>query len=423
MQLPFQGAQYKMTTMQPICINENEKNLLSQWKGGKRTMIGTSNGMAVDSQQRELKKPSNNELMSAATLCTSSPNTIEDSENPGSAGIQECPSAKQYSCKFQIKRPMSCRRSSRSTIHESSSSSPTYSELTELASKSSLGQTLSSSKILRPKSPSTPAQPLLNRGSLLHYTFFEDDTSKLVARCSTSTPEPTSNDDQNERICDTVTLTLSIPCINSHDLIVDGTNKLGSGAYGTVFKSTWLGKYVAVEQIECHENGFNVHALREIAVHEKLRHENIVSLMAYCLHDSYCYFIMEYVDGVDLRTLLFTPKKVAEKGLIIDKISETYLIVQLIQAFTYSHAFDYTHRDIEPENIMVRKDWTLKLCDFGSSEPLSDLPDTLKSYAQSKDVGRLMCSPPKLQLHNANATAKSDVWSCACVISEIYAKQ
>jgi serine/threonine protein kinase len=69
------------------------------------------------------------------------------------------------------------------------------------------------------------------------------------------------------------------------------------------------------------------------------------------------YFIMEYVDGVNLRRLLDTGKLAPEAALAI--------VPQICEALQYAHDHGIVHRDIKPENILLDKDGRVKIADFG----------------------------------------------------------
>jgi serine/threonine protein kinase/protein involved in polysaccharide export with SLBB domain len=69
------------------------------------------------------------------------------------------------------------------------------------------------------------------------------------------------------------------------------------------------------------------------------------------------YFIMEYVDGVNLRRLLDSQKLSPEQALAI--------VPQICDALQYAHDHGVVHRDIKPENILIDKNGAVKIADFG----------------------------------------------------------
>src|SRR5580692_7107468 len=99
---------------------------------------------------------------------------------------------------------------------------------------------------------------------------------------------------------------------------------------------------------------------REAQAVAKLRHENIVEIFDYAAHDADCYIVTEFIDGQTLKQLI-TDRPIAfpEIGAMI--------ILQACRALSHAHAAGILHRDVKPENIMVRSDGVVKLMDFGIS--------------------------------------------------------
>lgn len=110
-----------------------------------------------------------------------------------------------------------------------------------------------------------------------------------------------------------------------------------------------------------------VHQLRrEVEIHSRCKHSNIVECFCYFSDDERVYLVLEYCNG---RTLL---DKIRKSGRLSEEQTRGYL-QQLVAALTYlreGKAVPIIHRDIKPENILFQKDKTtkketLKLADFG----------------------------------------------------------
>src|SRR5262245_50497095 len=100
---------------------------------------------------------------------------------------------------------------------------------------------------------------------------------------------------------------------------------------------------------------------REAQAVAKLRHENILEIFDYAAKaDSEAYIITEFIDGLTLKQFV-TDRPVAfpEIGAMI--------ILQVARALAHAHAGGILHRDVKPENIMIRSDGVVKLMDFGIS--------------------------------------------------------
>ncbi len=100
---------------------------------------------------------------------------------------------------------------------------------------------------------------------------------------------------------------------------------------------------------------------REAQAVAKLRHENILEIFDYAAKpDSEAYIVTEFIDGQTLKQVI-TDRPIAfpEIGAMI--------ILQVGRALAHAHAHGILHRDVKPENIMIRSDGVVKLMDFGIS--------------------------------------------------------
>ena len=96
----------------------------------------------------------------------------------------------------------------------------------------------------------------------------------------------------------------------------------------------------------------------------KFKHPNIVRVMSVFQENNTAYMVMEFEEGEELRTYLKKPGVVTEKRL-------KELIVPISQGLTEVHRHGFIHRDIKPANILVRRDGTPVLLDFGSARNAS----------------------------------------------------
>ncbi len=87
-------------------------------------------------------------------------------------------------------------------------------------------------------------------------------------------------------------------------------------------------------------------------------HSNIVTVFDYGISDGAHYIVMEYIEGVDLKTLLRSEKQI-EFRQAVD------IAIQVLSALEYAHSNGVVHRDIKPANIMVLENGQVKVADFG----------------------------------------------------------
>ena len=95
----------------------------------------------------------------------------------------------------------------------------------------------------------------------------------------------------------------------------------------------------------------------------KLHHPGIVAVYDFGqTSEGHLYFVMEYVDGTDLRRVLEASRLEPDQAL--------ELIGQICDALHAAHKLGIIHRDIKPANILISSEGNVKLADFGLSRPL-----------------------------------------------------
>jgi len=144
--------------------------------------------------------------------------------------------------------------------------------------------------------------------------------------------------------------------------------ELGRGGMGMVFKArqTKLERLVALKilpQETSADSTFAERFTREARALARLNHPNIVSVYDFGQTGTLSYFVMEYVDGVNLRQLLragpIAPRDVLQ------------IMSQICDALQYAHDEGIVHRDIKPENILRDKRGRVKIADFGIAKLLA----------------------------------------------------
>src|SRR5207237_7288085 len=101
---------------------------------------------------------------------------------------------------------------------------------------------------------------------------------------------------------------------------------------------------------------------REAQAVAKLRHDNILEIFDYSGLDSQsAYIVTEFIDGQTLKQFLTGhPLRHPELAALIS--------IEVCRALAHAHGVGVLHRDVKPENIMIREDGLLKLMDFGISQ-------------------------------------------------------
>jgi serine/threonine protein kinase/tetratricopeptide (TPR) repeat protein len=203
--------------------------------------------------------------------------------------------------------------------------------------------------------------------------------------------------------------------------------KLGAGGMGVVYlaEDMKLGRKVAIK-ILSHEYTTNKDRLhrfdQEAAAASNLNHPNILTIHEVGDDDGRHYIATEYIDGVTLR------RKLAASHLEAPEILD--IALQIASALEEAHAAGIVHRDIKPDNIMIRRNGYVKVLDFGLAK-LTETVDRTPLDTESPtrvlvqtDAGVVMGTSHYMSPEQARGKpvdARSDIWSLGVVIYEMVA--
>src|SRR5260370_24036408 len=143
--------------------------------------------------------------------------------------------------------------------------------------------------------------------------------------------------------------------------------EVGQGGMAIVYKAedTTLHREVAVKVLHPHLAGQQEsrdRLQREAHAVAKLRHENILEIFDYSGPDSAeSYIVTEFIHGKTLKLFL------AEHPLPFPEVAEM-ISSEVARALEHAHQFGVIHRDVKPENVMIRDDGLIKLTDFGIAQ-------------------------------------------------------
>ena len=146
---------------------------------------------------------------------------------------------------------------------------------------------------------------------------------------------------------------------------------------------------------------------KEARAASALNHPNIITIHEVIRHDENSIIVMELVEGTPLRALCGTSQP-------LDRI--VHLGSQVARALAAAHAHGIVHRDVKPENILVRQDGYVKVLDFGLARRVGATEATSTSLAFSGGTLRYM-SPE--QARGESISPASDVFSFGLVLYEL----
>jgi serine/threonine protein kinase/tetratricopeptide (TPR) repeat protein len=203
--------------------------------------------------------------------------------------------------------------------------------------------------------------------------------------------------------------------------------KLGAGGMGVVYlaEDMKLGRKVAIK-ILSHEYTTDKDRLhrfdQEASAASNLNHPNILTIHEVGDDDGRHYIATEYIDGVTLR------RKLASSHLEAPEILD--IAIQVACALEEAHAAGIVHRDIKPDNIMIRRNGYVKVLDFGLAkltETLDRTPLDTESPTRvlvQTDAGVVLGTSHYMSPEQARGKpvdARSDIWSLGVVIYEMVA--
>jgi predicted ATPase len=194
---------------------------------------------------------------------------------------------------------------------------------------------------------------------------------------------------------------------------------LGRGGMGVVYRAvdTQLGRPVALKFLRP-EFSRDAEALdrfrREARTASSLNHPNIGTVYALDEHEGLPYLAMELVEGQTLRALSAQPVPLSDLVPLIQQVS---------RALVVAHAAGIVHRDIKPDNVMVRPDGLVKVLDFGLARLLpastaQDVTDLSPLSVPGRLVGTVHYMAPEQALR-APVGSATDIFSLGLVLYEL----
>ena len=191
---------------------------------------------------------------------------------------------------------------------------------------------------------------------------------------------------------------------------------VGTGGMGAVYQARQpaLDRFVALKLLHtppANDPGFAERFSQEARALAKLNHPNIVALHEFGQAGGRPYFLMEFVDGVNLRQLQHAERLSPREALQI--------VPQVCDALQYAHDEGIVHRDIKPENVLIDRKGRVKVADFG----LAKLMGKETATARLTGAGHVMGTPhymaPEQVEHPLEVDHRADIFSLGVVFYEL----
>jgi len=191
--------------------------------------------------------------------------------------------------------------------------------------------------------------------------------------------------------------------------------ELGRGAFGIVYRARdpIINRMVALKVMSnsvAENPDFLQRFYREAQSAGSLQHPNIITIYDMGNEDGTPFMAMELVEGQTLDDLI------SRRAQLPISVKLVYA-VQACRAFDYAHKRGIIHRDIKPGNVMVNKEGTVKVVDFGIARVL----ETSKTQTGTL-IGTFSYMAPEV-FHGEHATERSDIWSFGVLLYELLAYQ
>jgi predicted Ser/Thr protein kinase len=192
---------------------------------------------------------------------------------------------------------------------------------------------------------------------------------------------------------------------------------IGKGGMGAVYKARQraLDRLVALKILPpqaaaASGPGFAERFAREARALAKLSHPNIVGIYEFGQVNDLAYFIMEFVDGLNLRQLERAGKLSPQEALKI--------VPQICEALQFAHDEGIVHRDIKPENILLDNKGRVKIADFGIAKILGREPDVALTQTQGV-LGTPQYMAPEQVERPQSVDHRADIFSLGVVFYEM----
>ena len=193
-------------------------------------------------------------------------------------------------------------------------------------------------------------------------------------------------------------------------------SQISEGGFGIVYRARQIGvdRVVALKRLRTQrDETVNQRFLLEANIIKALIHPNTIQLIDAGMDGSHLYIVMEYIEGISLKTLIKEEKT-------LPPLRAIHIASQILKSLHEAHERGIVHRDVKPSNILIRdiigeRDF-VKLLDFGIAKA------RFKNSARLTQDGRIMGTPQYLApelLFGDDATPASDTFAVGLILVEM----
>jgi serine/threonine protein kinase len=186
---------------------------------------------------------------------------------------------------------------------------------------------------------------------------------------------------------------------------------VGQGGMGVVYKAVdpEIGRLVGIKMMTSavlNDPVLLKRFYREAQSAGKLRHPNIVTIYDLGVQEATPYLVMEFLEGESLDVAL-------RSGRTLTLEEKLNIVIQVCSALAYAHEQSVIHRDIKPGNVMLLKDGTVKLVDFGIARIGAEYVTRTGQI-----MGSIQYMSPE-QIHGAQVDLRTDIFSTGVLLYQM----
>ncbi|XP_019150203.1 PREDICTED: cyclin-dependent kinase F-4-like [Ipomoea nil] len=185
--------------------------------------------------------------------------------------------------------------------------------------------------------------------------------------------------------------------------------EVGNGSFGSVWRAqnNETGEVVAIKRMKkkyfSWEECMN---LREVKSLRRMRHSNIVKLKEVIKENDILFFVFEYME-CNLYELM------KDRSKLFSESEVKNWCFQVFQGLAYMHQQGYFHCDLKPENLLVSKDYVIKIADFGLAREINSEPP------YTEYVSTRWYRAPEVLLQSPTYGCGVDMWAMGAIMAEL----
>lgn len=199
---------------------------------------------------------------------------------------------------------------------------------------------------------------------------------------------------------------LSGKIINGYEFL----NVIARGGMGEVYQGVSSNQAIAIKTVlpTIAQDSIALQRFdQEVEAGKILKHPNVIEIYESGEEDGTPYLVMDYIAGQDLKRVMTSQ--------ILEIVRVLEIFADIAQALSYTHAQGLIHRDVKPENVIIREDGTAILIDFG----LVKFSDAEKDISGEGAIGTINYMAPEQIREGTAIDTRADVYAMGVLLFEM----